>query len=118
MSVFGKTSHTVHTTVATVGIRGTGLYVESDPEKSYVCTCYGVTDIGSIADPTSKVTVAAMHHDAPVYVLAKGASGKRVVPGPFINHTDAELALIEELVGRTPPFAFSGDEYSAPRKTY
>ncbi|MEM7207057.1 MAG: hypothetical protein AAF434_04460 [Pseudomonadota bacterium] len=118
LSVFGKTTHTVQTTIATIGIRGTGVYVESDPEKSYVCTCYGITDIGSNTDPESKVTVAAQHHDAPKYVLAKGATGKRVVPGPFINHTDLELALIEELVGRTPPFAFSTDEYSAPRKEY
>ena len=39
-----------------------------------------------------------------------------IVPAPFINHTDAELALIEELVGRTTPFAFSSGSYEVPRR--
>jgi hypothetical protein len=44
--------------------------------------------------------------------------GKNIRPAPFINHTDQELMLIEALVGRTPPFVFAGDEYSAPRREY
>ena len=118
LSVFGKTTHEVNTTVATIGIRGTGVYVESDPEKSYVCTCYGTTVISSIEDPGSTATVTAQHHDEPKYVLAAGSSGERVIPGPFINHTDAELALLEALVGRETPFVFSDDSYSGPTRNY
>jgi len=33
--------HHLKTPTATVGIRGTGLYVESQPDLTYVCTCYG-----------------------------------------------------------------------------
>jgi hypothetical protein len=31
-----------------------------------------------------------------------------VAPAPMINHTDAELELLESLVGRQPPFIRKG----------
>ena len=117
LSVFAerKEPHTIETTTATVGIRGTGIYVESDPEQSYVCTCYGSTVINSQVDPNQFENVVAEHHDRPLYVLAQPQSGRLILPAPFIDHTDAELALIEELVGRTTPFAYSADAYEVPR---
>ena len=51
-----------------------------------------------------------------MYVLPAASGNKLIQPGPFINHTDSELALIEELVGRTTPFAYSGGAYEVPRK--
>ena len=45
------------------------------------------------------------HHDRPLYVLPASVSKKLILPAPIINHSDTELALIEELVGRTPPFS-------------
>ena len=42
---------------ASIGIRGTGVYMESDPEQNYFCTCYGTTDIFAVSDPTSPVPV-------------------------------------------------------------
>jgi hypothetical protein len=108
----------MQTITATIGIRGTGVYMESDPEQSYICTCYGVTDIQSINDPSSKETVSATHHDRPLYILAKAPSGNSIRRAPFINHTDQELMLIETLVGRTPPFVFPGNQYNAPRREY
>lgn len=108
----------VRTTTATIGIRGTGYYIESDPEQTYFCTCYGLTDVESNNDPTSQDTVASKHHDKPLYILANEPEGKNIRRAPFINHTDQELMLIETLVGRTPPFVFAGDEYSTPRRGY
>ena len=108
----------METLVATIGIRGTGVYMESDPEQSYICTCYGVTDIGAINDKQSSETVSATHHDRPLYILGKAPSGASIRRAPFINHTDQELMLIETLVGRTAPFAFPGNQYSAPRREY
>ena len=35
----------LQTKVASIGIRGTGVYMEADPEQTYFCTCYGVTDV-------------------------------------------------------------------------
>lgn len=118
LSVSRNTPMRVRTVTATVGIRGTGFYVEADPEQTYFCTCYGATDIQSNADPESKELIAATHHDRPVYILANAAAGKGIRNAPFINHTDQELALIETLVGRTPPFVFSNDSYSGPRRNY
>jgi hypothetical protein len=60
--------------------------------------------------------VISKHHDQPLYVLPSAANGELIVAAPFINHTDTELALIEELVGRTTPFAFSGGGYEVPRR--
>jgi hypothetical protein len=108
----------LHTVTSTVGIRGTGLYVESDPEQTYFCTCYGTTDVAANNDPQSTKTVKSRHHDEPLYILAKAPQGKSIRPAPFINHTDQELMLIETLVGREPPFVFPKDDYGGVRKPY
>ena len=108
----------VDTAVATIGIRGTGFYAESDPQQTYFCTCYGVTDVASNSDPDSKETVHSKHHDRPLYIVADGGPGKNIRNAPFINHTDQELELIETLVGRTPPFVFPKDDYTGPRRSY
>jgi hypothetical protein len=108
----------IHTFSATMGVRGTGVYLEADPEQTYLCTCYGMTEIAANNDKASRKTVTATHHDEPVYILAKAAEGKSIRPAPFVNHTDAELMLIETLVGRTPPFVFPSDDYRAPRRDY
>jgi hypothetical protein len=106
------------TATATIGIRGSGWYVEADPDQTYFCTCYGITDITATDDPTSRETVQAARHDRPLYILREGAEGQRIRNAPFINHTDQELALIEALVGRTPPFIFPSEQYRAPRREY
>ena len=118
LSVFGRREkpHTITTSTATIGIRGTGIYLESEVDRSYVCTCYGHTRIVANADSNVSQDVVSEHHDNPIYVLPSASDGKLIVPAPFINHTDSELALIEELVGRTTPFAYTGGGYEVPRK--
>ena len=108
----------LRTPTATVGIRGTGFYVEAEEDRSYFCTCYGVTEVGATADPASMETITAAYHDRPVYIVKDGGNGKNIRNAPFINHTDLELTLIEALVGRTPPFRFGNDDYVAPRRNY
>lgn len=116
LTVFGKSSHRATTSTAHIGIRGTGVYFESEPERSYVCTCYGSTEIVAQNDPTSRIEVVSRHHDAPQYVLRDGPAGQRIIRAPFKNHHDLELMLLEELVGRTAPFLVSSDSYGAPRR--
>ena len=108
----------LQTKVASIGIRGTGVYLESDPEQTYFCTCYGVADVQALDDPSSKETVAASHHDKPLYIVANEPLGKKIRNAPFVNHTDQELMLIETLVGRQPPFVFPKADYSGPRRSY
>jgi len=118
LSVSRNTPMRVSTATATLGIRGTGFYVESDPALTYFCTCYGITDIAANADPESRATVESKHHDRPLYIVNDAGRGKNIRNAPFINHTDQELTLIEALVGRTTPFVFENDAYSAPRRDY
>ena len=119
LSVFGKGRPTrILTATSTIGIRGTGVYAETDPEQTYFCTCYGVADVSANEDPNSKDTVVAKHHDKPLYILSGAQSGRSIRRAPFINHTDQELMLVETLVGRTPPFVFPKEDYGGPRREY
>lgn len=88
---------------ATIGIRGTGIYVESGVDKTYVCTCYGEAELVAEHDPAVRETVRTRHHDQPRYIMSKD-SPQMIIKAPVINHTDAELSLLESLVGRRPPF--------------
>lgn len=122
LGVFGKLagqeSRSLHTPMATIGIRGTGLYAEADPDKTYLCTCYGTTEVASTADPKATASITATHHDAPRYILAQPENGQRITAAPFINHTDLELMTLEALVGRKVPFGLPSDDYEAPRREY
>jgi hypothetical protein len=119
LSVFGKRPEkqkmSIRTVSATIGIRGTGIYVESEPQGTYVCTCYGVVDIASVNDKKSRKIVTAQHHDTPVFVLPDRPAGQKIQHAPMFNHTDDELALLEALVGRSVPFSSIGG-YGSPRK--
>lgn len=118
LSVSRNTPMRVRSPTATVGIRGTGFYIEAEEDQTYFCTCYGNTAIASNTDPESQENIIAEHHDRPVYVVKDAQKGKNIRNAPFINHTDLELALIETLVGRSPPFIFPNEAYTAPRRNY
>jgi hypothetical protein len=113
LSVFGKSEHELVVPNATIGIRGTGVYAEAQPEQSYLCTCYGITEISATGTSQSE-RIESRHHDAPRYITGNGSD--RIRPAPFINHTDEELMLIETLVGRTPPFGLFDDTYGRSRR--
>jgi hypothetical protein len=62
--------------------------------------------------PEAREAVKATHHDAPRYIHAHGEMPiKMIESAPVVNHTDAELIMLEALVGRKPPFVSSGLEY-------
>lgn len=102
----------------TVGIRGTGVYAAADPDKTYLCTCYGRVDLTATADPNATETIQSRHHDAARYIYAQPVNGKLIAPAPFIDHTDLELMTLEALVGREVPFALGDKDYQAPRRDY
>ena len=104
LSVFSPgEAKTVRTGTATIGIRGTGVYVEAEEARTYVCTCYGEADIVSAMDPSARETVRTTHHEQPRYVMGMGAP-QMLMDAPVVNHTDAELVFLESLAGRRPPF--------------
>ncbi len=96
LSVFGRGSRSITTATATIGIRGTGIYIEADAERTYVCTCYGLVDLQASNMPEARETVMTTHHDAPRYIYAHGEMPiKMIEPAPLINHTDAELIMLD-----------------------
>lgn len=108
LSVFGKGEKKIIIPTATIGIRGTAIYAEADPVRSYLCTCYGTVDIQSSSNPTAQETIVTKKHDAPRYIYAKGE--QLIAKAPVINHTDDELFMLEAMVGRMPGF-FSPTDY-------
>jgi len=104
LSVFGKGNKRLETATATIGIRGTGCYIESDEKRVYFCLCYGVAEIAPAADPSRVERIETKHHDHPVYIH-KDSAMPAMVDASVINHNDAELELLESLVGRWPPFS-------------
>ena len=110
LSVLERGARRIETPTATIGIRGTGIYIEAEPDRTYVCTCYGVADLEPRERPDLRETVTTRHHEQPRYIRSGGAMPVDDMMGtaPVINHTDAELVMLEALVGRKPPFLASG----------
>jgi len=112
LSVFGKGARSIQVATATIGIRGTGCYIESEgtgsKARTYFCLCYGSVDLTPTANPKEAETYSTKHHDKPMYIHNDMNMAKMMVPAGVINHTDAELEMLEALVGRTPPFYGQG----------
>lgn len=111
LSVFGKGRErprnlTISTATATIGIRGTGCYIEAEEARTYFCLCYGEAEVTPKGNPQQKEIVQTKHHDRPMYIHAAG--DRMMAPATVINHTDAELTMLENAVGRWPPFHGQG----------
>jgi len=99
LSVFGAGNKKLITPTATIGIRGTGVYMEASEQSSYVCLCYGKVDLSANHQPEKVMPLEATHHVGQL-VAANGAIDNETMRG----HTDDELIALEALVGRTVPF--------------
>jgi hypothetical protein len=109
LSVFGKGDKKLETPTATIGIRGTGCYIEAEENRVYFCLCYGEAEVSPAANPNHVERIKTKHHDHPIYIN-KGSSMPAMVDASVINHDDIELKLLENLVGRWPPF-YEGSRY-------
>ena len=108
LSVFGKGDKRLVVPTATIGIRGTACYIESDAMKTYFCLCYGEAEVVPAVAPQEREVIRTQHHDHPIYIHSDATMPTSMVPATVINHTDAELILLENLVGRLPPFYGKG----------
>jgi len=107
LSVFSKKPVAIKAATASIGIRGTGAYIEVNRDNSvYFCLCYGETLIEGPGMASAR-EVKTTHHESPLLLRDDGGIMK-IEPGPFQNHSDAELILLESLVGREPPFMKDG----------
>src|SRR5437868_14514872 len=72
---------------ATIGIRGTGIYLEASPDVAYFCTCFGSTEIlAPSGSMLQNVAVSTENHQARMMM-----SGMRIVPAGFERHTNEEI---------------------------
>ena len=106
LSVFSRKPVAIKAASASIGIRGTGCYIEIYPESVYFCLCYGEALVEGPGMASAR-EVKTTHHESPLMLRDDGGIMK-VEPGPFQNHSDAELILLESLVGREPPFMKDG----------
>jgi len=97
---------------ATIGVRGTGVYLEAEPELTYVCTCYGQVALTASDDASDTELIATTNHDKPRYVSNKPVKGTRIRQAPVINHNNEELKLLEAIVGRKLPEGFGKKGYT------
>ena len=109
LSVFGKGEQKITTPTATIGIRGTGCYIEAAGEgkaaRVYFCLCYGSAELTPLAAPQQRETITTQHHDHPLWIGNDPAMPSMMAHAEVVNHTDMELMMLEALVGRRPPFA-------------
>jgi hypothetical protein len=112
LSVFAQKPVAIKAASASIGIRGTGAYIEVEPKSVYFCLCYGEALIDGPG--MSGKLVKTTHHEQPL-ILREDGGIMLAEPGPFQNHSDAELIMLESLVGREPPF-MKGGQY--PAKQY
>ncbi len=96
---------------ATIGIRGSGVYLEAEPEQTYVCTCYGRITLASSLDPNDRESITSKNHDEPRYISNRPSNGSRIREAPVINHSNQELELLEAIVGREVPAGFGKQSY-------
>lgn len=105
LSVFGHgEERRLVTPTATIGIRGTGGYLEAQRRRTYFCLCYGTAEVAP-SGSAMRETYSTTHHESPKYIYGDGRK-IAMAPAKVINHTDDELIMIEALVGRTPPESF------------
>ncbi len=109
LSVFAKRTDggvRVRAANATIGIRGTGCYIEVQEARTYFCLCYGEAAIDGVGMAQSKI-IKTTHHESPVWLDDRGGVMK-VENAGFVNHNDSELIMLEKLCGREPPFVALG----------
>lgn len=102
LSVFGKGEKRIETPTATIGIRGTGCYIEAEAKGVYFCLCYGEAEVRPLRQPEAIERIWTKHHDRPVFLPTTGKQA--LLAARVRNHRDVELVLLESLVGRIPPF--------------
>ena len=54
LSVVRQGEKRLEVPTATIGIRGTGCYIEASRSRSYFCLCYGVAEVAPVAGPDAR----------------------------------------------------------------
>ncbi len=118
LAVFGmsRNQRNLVVSTATLGIRGTGCYIEDEGSgaaaRTYFCLCYGSVELTPTAAPQERESYSTSHHENPLFIYNDMTMPKMIAHASVINHSDDELTLLEALVGRWPPFfGWGGSQY-------
>jgi hypothetical protein len=102
-AAFGKKSDAlkVKTTYGTISIRGTVTYIEVENkfDRTYVCNCYGHTDLYNNSNQLIKSLKSDYH--SPAVMTAKGTVENSPYNVP-LNHYDDHIEKLEEAANRQP----------------
>jgi hypothetical protein len=94
--------HVIKASLATAGIRGTGIYTETRGDGTYFCTCWGTVDLAATEDARDKEVITSSRH-LPRLVGSNAVEGTRFRPAPFETHTDEEMDILMKCVGLRSP---------------
>ncbi|MDM8546442.1 FecR domain-containing protein [Candidatus Venteria ishoeyi] len=109
LGVFSKGNKRIHTHSATIGIRGTGVFLEVKHESTYFCTCFGETELNSIVsepnakDATHQEIISSKHHSSR---MITHAPVPEVSGSDMHGHTDAEIRQLAGLINLPLPSTF------------
>ena len=96
--------------LATAGIRGTGVYMETRGNGTYFCTCWGTVDLASADDPKEREVATSSKH---LPRLVTSQAGSRFQAAPFETHTDEEMDILMKCVGLRSPIVVPGGDRPA-----
>jgi hypothetical protein len=85
-----------------LAIRGTGVYIEVDEDKSNFCLCYGSANLISEKSDVDVVTDTKFHKD--FTILGDGEIRPSYPYERRLNHTSRQNIELEKIVGRPSPF--------------
>jgi len=119
LAVFDHGPRRLQTPMMTIGIRGTGVYLEASPQMTTLCTCYGDVEVWNNKSKERRRIISGYHtpivaHEQelasdmmpmePMEHMEAGHDMKKSMDMDMgMGHTDAELIMLEKLVGRVSP---------------
>lgn len=101
LAVFGQGPRRLVTSTATIGIRGTGVYLQVTRTQTYLCACYGDLEVRDAKGKERRRLISGYH--TPTMIYARLHAGKMMADAEVKDHTDQELIMLESLVGRVSP---------------
>ena len=94
----------LRTANATIGIRGTGIYMETRGTGTYFCTCWGKTELGVADAANQREWVEATQHNPRLIAYKPDRDGSYFQSAAFETHTDNEMDMLEKCAGRRAPW--------------
>jgi len=100
---FGKGSKQILSPAASIGVRGTAIFLKVESASTYFCDCYGETQVTTVGQQPRQHSLKSTHHQA---LVITHEANPQMFLGSLKFHRDAEAYELESVVGRQPPVTF------------